>query len=348
VSAFKTGPNSDPRRFIGSRILVVKSASPRERGVLMVDYTYVFPLLAGLFDLPRISSRYFIVLEPSWSDCCTPEILLFTMLKDPVLVQSVEPRDHELFSALHGNCSVVPTAPNWWVDYRTMAPELAATRDIDIIMVAAWARFKRHWRFFKALADLNRRGHRLKVALVGYQNDMTAEQIRAEARYFGVADQIEMFDRIPPSEVARLFARSKIHVLWSRREGANRAIIESMLADVPVIVRQGLTYGFKYPYINPQTGAFATEDALAQTILDMIGNRSRYSPRQWVLANMSCHHATRIVESHLQQRAESIGEPWTTGIVTRTSGLDTQQYWDLGDRERFAADYAFLESALRT
>ncbi len=104
VSTFRA-TGADPRRFVGSRILVVKRAAPRERGVLMVDYTYVFPLLAGLFDLKAIADRYFIVLEPSWSDCCTPEILQFTRLDSPVLVQSVEPRDSVLFGALRSNCS---------------------------------------------------------------------------------------------------------------------------------------------------------------------------------------------------------------------------------------------------
>src|SRR5215510_3200548 len=49
VRTFSARPNADPRRLIGSRILVVKSARSDERGVLVVDYSYVFPLLAGLF-----------------------------------------------------------------------------------------------------------------------------------------------------------------------------------------------------------------------------------------------------------------------------------------------------------
>jgi hypothetical protein len=36
-----------------------------------------------------------------------------------------------------------------------------------------------HWRFFRILSNLKRRGHRLKVALVGYQNDKTGADILA-------------------------------------------------------------------------------------------------------------------------------------------------------------------------
>ena len=67
--------------------------------------------------------------------------------------------------------------------------------------------------------------------------------------------------------MSALLARSKIHVLWSRRECANRAIIEAMLADVPVIVREGLTFGYPYPYINEHTGRFVPERDLGDAML---------------------------------------------------------------------------------
>jgi len=346
VAAFRAGVNPDPKRLIGSRMLVVKAWRPGERGVLVVDYTYVFPLMAGLFDLAKVAERYLIVLEPSWSDSCTPEVLLFTRFEFPVLVQTVEPRDHELFEGLAGNCSFVRTQGNWWVDHRIMAPREGGVRDIDVIMVAGWASFKRHWRFFRVLADLKARGHRLKVALVGYRGDLSQADIEDEARHFGVRDQLELFERVPADQVSALLSRSKIHVLWSRREGANRAIIESMLAGVPVIVREGLSYGYRYPYINSQTGQFATEAGLGDAMLEMIADRDRYAPREWILANMSAEKATAILQDLVREQTYAKGETWTEGLVVKTSTLDTQRYWNPGDRARFAADYAFLESAL--
>src|SRR5262249_3637568 len=63
-TAFRAGANPNPRRLIGSRMLVAKAWQPRERGVLYVDYSYVFSSLPALFDLPAIASRYHLVLEP--------------------------------------------------------------------------------------------------------------------------------------------------------------------------------------------------------------------------------------------------------------------------------------------
>ena len=255
---FLAGSNPNPLRLIGSRVLVVKAARPGERGVIVVDYSYVFPALAASLR-PR-GDREALHARPraQLGRRLHPEILLYSRLGHPVFVETIEPRDRDLLARLGTNLHVVPVAANWWVDHR-MRPPQPVPRDIDVAMVAAWGDIKRHWRVFRALAELKRRGRRLTMALVGYRYDRTREDIEALASYFGVRDQITTYERISQEEVAALLWRSKIHVLWSRRECANRAIIEAMLADVPVIVRDGMTFGFRYPYINEQTGRFVPE-----------------------------------------------------------------------------------------
>ena len=346
VNKFRADQNSQIGRLIGSRILVVKSSREGDRGVVVVDYQYVFPLLAGLFDLSRICERYDVVLEPSWAGACAPEILLFSRLQRPVYVQTIEPRDKAFIDGLNTNIQTVPLAANWWVDDRHPLPG-GGPRDIDVIMVAAWADIKRHWRVFRALADLRRRGRKLKVALVGYRYDRTREDIEELAAYFGIRDQVETHERISQPQVHALLCRSKVHVLWSRRECANRAIVEAMMADVPVIVREGLTFGYRYPYVNEQTGRFVPEAGLADAILTVIDTRASFSPREWVLQNMTCIHATRILEDNLKASRRQRGEPWTGNLVVKTSTLDTQLYYNPDDRRRFDSDYAFLESTIR-
>jgi len=336
---------SKPGKYVGTRILVVKAARAGERGVLIVDYSNVFPILAGKFDLHAIAERYTIVLEPSWTGLSQPDVMLFTRLKQRVFVQTMEPRDREFIEALGANLTVVPIAANWWVDPRTL-PDPPPTRDIDVIMVASWADWKRHWRFFRALAALRKRGHTFKVALVGYNYGWTRQDIEAQAEHYGIRDQVEIFERISTEEVWKLLLRSKIHVLWSRREGSNRAIIEAMTADVPVIVREGLSFGFKYPYINEKTGRFVRDGELADAMLDMITSRQRYAPREWIVQNMTCHTATDVLERQLQAAARAANDPWSGGIVRKTSGLDGQHYVNPADRELFADDYRFLESTI--
>ena len=333
--------------LLGYRAIIVKSARDRERGVLILDYSYIFPLFAALFDIEAVASRYQIVLEPSWRGICTADVLCYSAFDFPVLVQSIEPRDTAFINGLRTNLATVPTAANWWIDHRLIKPIPGVQRDIDIIVVASWSSLKRHWRLFRMLHQLRKRGHRLRMALVGYRGDKTLTDIRQEAEYFGVADQVELHENVPLEEVGRLLARSKVHVLWSRKEGANRAIIEAMLADVPVVVRRGLSYGFAYPYINPQTGSFAEEHELGDVVLDMIENRGRYRPREWIMQHMSCQRATTVLEDAVREIAVQRSEPWTTGLTVKTSRLETQGYWNPEDRMRFEADYAFVTAQIR-
>lgn len=338
---------ADPAMLFKYRLIVTRSPRDGERGVLVVDYSYIFPLFAALFDVPAIAERYHIVLEPSWRGLCTADILCYANYDFPVFVQTVEPRDTAFLAALRANFVTVPTAANWWVDHRLVAPVPGVEKDLDVVMVAGWSDVKRHWRFFRVLSQLRARGHRLKVALVGYPQDKKREAIEAEARHFGVWDQLELHENLPLEEVNRLLTRSRVHVLWSRKEGANRAIIEALFADVPVIARQGLGYGYAYPYVNAQTGTFATEASLGDAILDVIGHPDRFSPREWALANMSCQRATAILDEVIARTCVARGEPWSGDMAVKTVQLSTQRYWDPADEGRFDSDYAFLRAHLR-
>lgn len=333
--------------LLGYRVLVLKSAGERERGVVAMDYSYVFPLFAALYDIERIARRYYIVLEPSWRGLCTADILSYSKFDFPVFVESVEPRDIAFMKGLNANFVTAPIAANWWVDHRVVKPDPAVRRDLDVIMVAAWSPVKRHWRFFRALAELRRRGHKLKVALVGYDSGKTREGIEEEARVFGILDQLEIHEGLSLPGVVKLLVRSKVHLLWSRKEGANRAVVEALFADVPIVLREGLSYGHHYPYVNPSTGRFASEDNLGDVLLDMTSRHGDFRPREWALANMSCQRATEILEDTIRPVALAGGEQWTSRLAVKTVHLEKQAYWDPEDLTRFADDYTYLRKAIR-
>src|SRR5262245_37193439 len=162
----------DPRRMLGSVVLVLKSATPQEKGVIVLGYNHIFPMFARFFDVRKVASRYHIVLEPSWSGYCTLDVLIYSRYPFPVFVQAYEPRDAKFIDDLKSNLVSVPTSTNWWVNHRLFRPLPAARKDIDIIMIAAWARYKRHDRFFAALGALRRAGRRPRVVLLGYPIDL--------------------------------------------------------------------------------------------------------------------------------------------------------------------------------
>jgi glycosyltransferase involved in cell wall biosynthesis len=229
-----------------------------------------------------------------------------------------------------------------------MRPLPGVAKDRDVIMIASWGRFKRHARFFAALAELKRRGGRLSGTLIGYPTDCQMADIAREAAHFGVLDQLELLEWVTPEEVNYHLNRTKVNVVWSRREGVNRVIIEGMYANIPCIVRDGFNYGYRYPYINSSTGRFATEAALPEVLMELLETHADYAPRDWVMGHMTCQKGTEIIGEAVRSSALERNEAWTSEPTVRVCHLNTSRYWNEEDRTRFASDYEFLGSVVKS
>ena len=335
-----------PAKLLNGSVIVLKSPTPNEKGVILLYYSYIYPLFAKFFHLGAITEQYYLALEPSWSGYCDLNILAYTALNDPVFVGSIEPRDTDFIQRLGSNLVPVPFSSNTWVDHRVFRPLPGVAKNVDILMVAGWADYKRHWAFFSALRRIRTRGVHPKVVLIGYPIGTTKDYIRQEAELYGVADLLEFREWLPADEVNHLLNRAKVNVLWSRREGVNRTIIEGMFAGTPCIVRQGMNYGHQYAHINQHTGRFSTEASLPEDILDTLDRYDRYSPRGWVMANMSCQKATATLNNAIKATALERGQAWTRDLVVKTNELNGLRYWDPDDQQKFLPDYQFLRSVI--
>jgi len=120
-----------------------------------------------------------------------------------------------------------------------------------------------------------------------------------------------------------------------------------MLTGVPTILRAGFNYGHHYPYINPRTGQFADETTLPDVLLEMCQRYADYDPRAWIMENMSAQICSARLNESIKRVAVARGEPWSSDIVVRTSGLARSPYWNPEDAVRFESDYAYLRSLIR-
>jgi glycosyltransferase involved in cell wall biosynthesis len=335
-----------PHLLIGLPTIVLKSPRGREKGVLVAHYNHIFPLLARSLDLERVAERYHLVLEPSWRGYAELDILSYARYRFPVFVQSVEPRDSAVLTGLGAQLIPVPLSANSWVDHRVWKP-LPVEKEFDVAMVAVWSSYKRHAPFFAALSRLRRNGHRLRVLLLGGNREWTRERILDQARHYGVADQVHIPDGLPYDEVNGTINKAKVHVLWSRTEGVNRAIIECMFAGLPSIVREGFNYGHRYPYINPHTGAFADERSLPRTLLDLVERSAEMQPREWAMANMSPQRSTQVLSEAIGSWSAAHGVPWSPELAVKVTRLNLLKYWDDSEKAAFEDDYQFLRDCLR-
>jgi hypothetical protein len=80
----------------------------------------------------------------------------------------------------------------------------------------------------------------------------------------------------------------------------------------------------------------------------MVNNQDRFSPRDWVMREMSPQNATAVLDSHIGTFARAASEPWTTGkLAVKVTALDAMSYWDEENRALFDSDYEFLRSTLK-
>jgi hypothetical protein len=63
---------------------------------------------------------------------------------------------------------------------------------------------------------------------------------------------------------------------------------------------------------------------------------------------MTPQHATAIIDEHRASHSLKTGEKWTPGqLSVKVTSLNTMNYWDETDRQRFTGDYDFLRTMLR-
>ncbi len=337
---------ADPKNIFVGNMIVLKSPSTKEKGVIIVAYNYYFPLIFKFFNTSKLAEKYHIVLEPSWAGLCDPSILLFTSLNSPVFVMAYEQRDWDFINSINTNLVPIQISANWWVDYRQFQNTNYYKRDIDVVVVASWSGFKRHYDIFRAIKKLKENGHVLKVVLAGYPGDMTMADIKDIAEYWGVCEQVVFYERIKPDEVANLMLRAKVNLLWSRMEGTPRVIIEGMFCDTPVILRSGFNFGQKYTYINDKTGEWADEQTLGKTILEIIDNFAKYSPRKFVMEYHTCEAAMAKLNDAIANSCANDSLPWTRDVKLKTNELHGMKYFDEGDASFFSADYDYITSLI--
>lgn len=287
----------DPEVLFNGVFQILRSHTETQKGVILIKYSYYFPLYFKLFDAQAISENYYIVLEPSWAGTCEAGILAFATLETPVIVMAYEQRDFDFIKKINTNLIPIALSSNWWVDHRNFTFNDQKVKPVDIVIVSGWSEFKRHYFIFKQLAKLKKRMPNLKVSCIGYPGDLTMNDIKKIASDFELSQNIEFHEWLTPAEVSGKIQASKVNLLWSRFEGLNRSIIEGMFCNVPCILREGFNYGQKYPYINDKTGHWSAESQLNLKLEYMIENYDKFSPYEYVSQHHTCIKATEILEN---------------------------------------------------
>ena len=172
----------------------------------------------------------------------------------------------------------------------------------------------------------------------------TREPIAQLVRQYELESDCTIYEDIPHAEVARVVADSRVSLLLSQREGASRAIYESMFCGTPIIVYRNQC-GVNLDHVNDRTGLLAGDDELPGAIEYVLDRPEAFDPRGWAMENAGYRNATAKVDAALAQMAASHGNSWTSGILAKKNAPNLR-YAETGIYKEFAAEYQRLSEFL--
>lgn len=300
-------------KALDKSIILKPPTDDGEKGVLYVSFEQNWLRLIKHYDLPKLLQRYFLVVASSWSPPDFPAHWALACIgPDPVFLQISNLSDVQLHQRFHHSIQPLPIMASDWINPEFYNPRPQRLREIDILMVAGWSHLKRHWLLFRALRRMRRD---LRVVLIGQESEgRTADDVWREAKAFGVADRIEMVRDATIQVVTEHQCNSRISVALSAREGSCVVVTESFFADTPVAMMDNAHIGSR-AYINRQTGVALRRETMPAQLSELIEQRESYSPRAWAMANITCFHSTKTLNSILRTYSCERGIPWNRGIV---------------------------------
>jgi len=254
---------------------------------------------------------------------------MFLGLPTDVLVQAQFHADHAYIAGIGHNLHALTIGAGDWVDPDLFGNDPTLEKRYDVIMVASWLTLKRHRVLFAALRQIA--DAITRVVLVGYSlGGRTQEDIRREAAQHGVGHLVDIYESVPPATVSRLLQQSRVSVMLTRREGANRAIYESLFSNTPVIVTKD-NIGVNRDHVNAHTGLFSSDADLPTHILRVVRGELQFSPRPWALAHTGYRNSTRTLNLTLRELAVRSGERWTSDIYAKKNAPNAM-YADASER----------------
>jgi glycosyltransferase involved in cell wall biosynthesis len=311
--------------------LVLKEPGPGgEKGVLYCSFEYNWMRLLAHYDARRVLSEYYLVGASSWSPTDYVGLANFAGLsEDPLFIGISNAVDVEQYRVLAPVIEPVPLLASDWTHPGYYRPQPPAGRDVDVLMVANFLQFKRHWLLFEALRDMRRD---LRVVLIGIAAPgRTADHIRAEARAFGVRQELEILTRVPNDVVGSYQERARTQLIFSRREGSCVATAEALFAGAPVGMMRDAHVGSK-AYINGQTGALFERAGLARALSAFVERSAEFGPRAWAEEHITCFRSSERLNAQLRDHSARAGRPWTRDIVPFCWRLVPAYATDEGER----------------
>lgn len=312
---------------IASRLIILKlprvqGGQPVERGVLLVKFGVTLEQLHHLIDKDLLRRWFTFVIEPSWVGIAAPEVLCWQGTEEyPTVVFTPFEADERFIANGAPGWQTCTLGPGDWVDPGVFHIEPDTSKFYDALYVANFTSHKRIDRFLEACARLTRQYPDYRAALVcagygrGSSDAMAVENMirRAES-----AGWLAYFPGVDRPTLNRLFNQSRVNVLVSLKEGANRALCEGLMAGVPaLLIKENM--GGNHRHITAQTGRVVPDAGLEDALLWFREHHATLTPREWAMANTAPEVSTARLEALIRETELRAGRAWTEGLLVKVN-----------------------------
>ena len=145
--------------------------------------------------------------------------------------------------------------------------------------------------------------------------------------------------------MSEILRKSKINILLSKAEGANRGIYEGLFSGNVLIVNKD-NLGVNKDVINQNTGFLCGDDELAQTIEKALDRYESFDTGAWARKNTGYIISSEKLNNFIKNLALANNEPWTEDLAYRMN-QPNNMYACEADRKRLDGEYLKLEQYLR-
>ncbi|MGC8828866.1 MAG: glycosyltransferase [Verrucomicrobiia bacterium] len=303
------------KRLIESAAVLKPYLGEKEKGVVYLSFEYQWTRLLQNCDIKEFASQYRLVLAPVWAaPYSLVNFLLPELWEDEVVFTHLsDPNDAAILPRISSKYVIVPLLCSNWVNPNWFKPLPFEKKDIDLVMLANFGKYKRHFVLFKALREMPQN---LRIVLIGQRNgNRTRDVLLNEAKLYGVENRFELMESPADTAVFDALARSKVSVILSMREGSCVAVTESLFADTPVALFKDAEVGSRI-FINNKTGVFLEHNNVGTQLTEFINSADRYTPRQWAMENkIHCFESSSILNRVIRDYCKKIGEEWSLDIA---------------------------------
>lgn len=290
-----------------------------EKGAIIFKFSETFIRMYLSLDV-RLLSKYFrIIFEPSSSGYSAEEILSWTTIApEKIIVFSPDDGDFQFLSDLDTNLVPMKLGAADWVNPKIFHKIKDVEKEFDAIYVANFNPVKRVDRYIRAVTRINRSRSDFRAALVCAIVGDARREILTMLEMVSDKANISFYDGMPQSDLNMLLNKSKVNMLLSLKEGANKGLSEGLFSGTPAILLDENT-GVKRDNINDKTGKITPDAELEDTLIWFSEHHDEYRPDEWADEFLSPDASTKTLAEKLAELEAFEGRAWTVGLYPKVN-----------------------------